>query len=175
MSYMDKYKKGGEREKQTRKKDGYTYLNKQCSHDLVAEITSVRKFVSANPKQKGVEKFLVEFKPTKVKKTTQKGKDYEGKECAVGEPMCHLVKLTFPTNEMAENAAFGEMIDIVAACSGKDPSEILRDLAETPVGEPALFDRLLEDDGAAMVGRSVNIVSLKPNDDGFANLEWSGA
>lgn len=171
MSYLDRYKKGGERQDATKKAKGYAYLSKKYSHDMTVRIDAIKKILSTNPKQKGVEKFIVEFTPTKVRKTTQKGKDVQD-PVVVGEAFNYMFKLTHPGNDMAEDAAMNEMIRILAAAAGKTEDELLRSLLTTEAGEKCLIDDLLEDDGAACVGREVNIVSLEPKD-GYANLEWS--
>lgn len=175
MSYLDKYKAGGERTEQTKKAAGAKYLNKRYEHDFDAEVVCVKKIVSQNPRTKGVEKFIAEVKPTKIRKTTQKGKDLPSgiDPLEVGEVYTHLFDLT-STNENAMDKALEEMVSILAAASNTKEGDLFRDLASVEAGQPAKIDRFLEDDGASLVGNMVSIRSL-PESNGFRNLEWDSA
>lgn len=172
MSYLDNYKKGGARRDVSKKKQGSKYLNKKDEHEFRARIEGLRKFASKKPKDKGKEIFICEFTPVKIKKTTQKGKNVET-PLEEGEAFVYMIKID-PNNGLAIDYQVGEMFDIVAACAGTTPEELWRAVGETEAGQPSMFDDLLADDGAAVIGNLVDVKSLEEDDRGYHNLEWSG-
>jgi hypothetical protein len=168
LKALNKYKKGGDKQGMNIGKP--VYISKKHEQDFVMRVTEAKIFESTNPKAKGQERFLIVG--TLVSGDCTAGDKIQ----APNTPLSYLLKLS-GGSDFADEKAFEESVFITAALGEIDPHDLMANIGETEAGQPSQYDELLVDDGAAITGKLVRIVTVgddegKPNKGGYYDLDW---